>query len=285
MSGLFIKVGLDILDHPKFHAAEEESPGAISVWLWLTTYSRKHQLDGMVPKAVARKQCFISGDAFDARCHTLCSHKLLRSVGGSFEVVNYAAHNETREDIEKRREESRERMRRVRANKHRTSSEQTPNSRSEQLGAVPDSVSVSVSDLKSPEGEREREPDPRPSGTHPVAELVPDPTKAEQLEQRESQYRDAYERGISAGKRSPFAMNRFQQAELNQAIKTHAKRRNGTQIRGDDLLGWIEAAADDFASWLSGKPDKVSFFSSYQPRGFIKFLNEAAQAAEAKEVG
>ncbi len=92
---------------------------------------------------------------------------------------------------------------------------------------------------------------------------------------------EAYERGIAAGKGGAFAVARpvsSADAEaLETAVRTHArKRKTGAPIEGPDLLGWVAAAAEDFAAWVvqQADPRTPAFYASFGPRGFARWMNE-----------
>lgn len=104
---LFAKVSFGVLDNPRFHQAEEEAPGAIALWLWLTVYSRKNETDGDVPLFVARKQSFASPSRFKHLIGTLVGTGLVRVEGGVLTLERYADHNETKAEVGARKEEAR----------------------------------------------------------------------------------------------------------------------------------------------------------------------------------
>lgn len=265
-SGLFAKVDLSWKAHPKALRAGAE---ARDLWLWCLLYTREYELDGFVPLEAMRTSW-----SLDWKCNAekLVEVGLMVESEGGYSLTGYDQKNETKEEIDRRRELTKKRVQRFRQVASGNASV-THHVTHPCNATVPDSDSDS--DLS--EGESEG------------GALAPEPTKAERLANRESLYRDAYQRGISAGKGGGFAMNRFQQGELNQAIATHGRSqkpgRKGQALRGDELLRWLEAAATDFAEWLAKRPDKIGFYSSFEPRGFLKFLNEDAMAVEAREVG
>lgn len=124
----------------------------------------------------------------------------------------------------------------------------------------------------------------------PVVEL-----EAPEPEQAKHRYRRAYCAGISAAKGSPFAWpsgpaEKFADQDLGNVIATFAFSQTTAQAhRGEKLLGWIEAAAADFAEHVmegvkAGKDDP-KYWSSYNPKGLLRFLNQDAQATEARDVG
>lgn len=119
--------------------------------------------------------------------------------------------------------------------------------------------------------------------------------EAPEPEQAKHRYRRAYCAGISAAKGSPFAWpsgpaEKFADQDLGNVIATFAFSQTTAQAhRGEKLLGWIEAAAADFAEHVmegvkAGKDDP-KYWSSYNPKGLLRFLNQDAQATEARDVG
>jgi len=112
--------------------------------------------------------------------------------------------------------------------------------------------------------------------------LGPDPD----LPPSQVHYQQAYESGIARGKGAPFAMPGNQRECLHQAILTHARsNKTGKEFRGETLLEWIGDHAEGFAEWLTKKPDEVAFYSSFGPRGFLKWLNERQRTEEARRIG
>lgn len=91
---------------------------------------------------------------------------------------------------------------------------------------------------------------------------------------REQEYQRAYELGIQAGKKSPYAMPEAQRGALHQALATFGVSITGKKLRGALLLAWIQGSAKAFALWLSRRPDEASYWSSYGPRGWLRWLNE-----------
>lgn len=100
----------------------------------------------------------------------------------------------------------------------------------------------------------------------------------------QQRYREAYEAGVAKGKGSPFAMPRGQDGDLHTALLAHARGgTTGKPLRGDVLLQWIGVYAEAFAQWLTTQDEKtLAFYSSYAPRGFLKWLNEQDRGARRK---
>lgn len=103
-------------------------------------------------------------------------------------------------------------------------------------------------------------------------------------------YQAAYERGIATVTGRPFAMPPAQRADLHQAILAHARSEStGKALRGEVLLEFITLAAEDFARFVleeaKRKPEAIDWYSGLGPKGFLRFLNREALAAEARRVG
>lgn len=104
-------------------------------------------------------------------------------------------------------------------------------------------------------------------------------------------YRTAYAEGIAKGKGSPYAWPPGSRAEwadkdLGHAIAVFAKSKStGQAVRGDMLLGWIAAAAEDFVEHVLEAKDDPKFWSNFDPKGLVRFLNQDVQAKEARRVG
>lgn len=98
---------------------------------------------------------------------------------------------------------------------------------------------------------------------------------------REQWYRAAYERGITKGKGSTYAMPIAQTAELHQAIQAHQRDGAGKARRGADLLANIEWDAQQFAEWVKGRPITEAKFWSHDPRAWLRWLNKASEAGQA----
>lgn len=212
--------------------------------------------------------------------------------GRDYLVHNYGKKNRSGEQIEAAIEANRKRQEAYRAK--RPSSQPPPPdvthppdgggdggvTRYQRVAPGSGSSSGSGSDLKEGvQGGREPE---APSGPRPYG----GPPSKSELE-----YRGAYVRGIERAKGSGFVFPERQQGDLNRAIVAHGRKRDGTPIRAPDLFGWIEDAAADFVNDLhdrrekTGK-DEVTFYSSFAPRGFAKWLNEqSTRRVQAEDLG
>ena len=122
---------------------------------------------------------------------------------------------------------------------------------------------------------------------------------ASKLTLRQAEYRKAYEQGIAAGKGQPYSMPNepWETAALHQAIASHAVysrdhsengKRRGEKCRGNDLIVWIGWMAEEFAKSVlrasSKQQSAIGWYSSFSPKGFLKWLNEQSATEEAKSV-
>lgn len=245
----------------------------MGLYLFCVLYSRLNELDGFIPLEAALRGWSGNLGENRARLKTLCSHRVgyLRRVDHGYEIEKYSDFNETKAEIKVRRESSNERKK-----KHRLKVERVPNA------SVTVSDSVSVSDLRSPEGVQ-REPDT------PIAAFVEAASEPEPETSRD-RYIRAYCAGIAAGKGGPFAWsgNEWDLGDLGQLIAVFAHEiKTKKPLRGEKLLMFIEDAAKDFATWINQQkdPKTVQFYSAYRPKGCLRFLNEQERAEEARAVG
>ncbi len=145
------------------------------------------------------------------------------------------------------------------------------------------------STLSSLKEDPRRDPDPPAAVELPPEEPsgvvdVPKPSN-------DQRYMGAYVRGIEAGKRGPYEPpgTLADQGTLNRAFLRFGRAGDGSPLRGEALLGWIEDAASDFATDLvrmsREDPAQVGFYSSFACKGFVRWLNEQELGKEARRVG
>jgi len=236
---IWVKVDVDFPDHPRL--LEFADPDAmIGFWLRGLAYSRRHELDGLVPKAALK---LWPGEHNEACAEMLVRAGLWSDEGKHYRIERYEEKgNQTKAQIASVRAKDRERKAVDR------SSVQTESKRS------PDGIPVLFSDRQDSQasgGECER------------GEASP----------REQDYQRAYEAGIAAGKGSPYAMPENQRGALHQGMLAHGYV-GGKRVRGPELLAWIERQARQFAAWLVKQDAKtVAFHSSYGPRGWLQWMN------------
>lgn len=115
-----------ILTHPKMQFAESvDGDSAWTLWSKALVYVRLHQLDGLVPGFMVPS--FVRHKSPSKIAATLVKAGLWTSEGDDYRIHDYHHINETKEQLEAKRQEARERMQKrrgVRANK----SEQPANS-------------------------------------------------------------------------------------------------------------------------------------------------------------
>lgn len=203
-------------------------------------------------------------------------------------VVNYADWNETWSEIQERRSRDRNRKRASEVPSEVTQAappaapshsdtfptQFRPESRRIPPGASDSGICTVSGSGSDPEEELEKP-------TNDVAPAERDGPTARR-ESREFEYRDAYARGMSAGLRVPwvFPDGVWAQGALNQAIQAHSGGR-----RGERLLRWVEAAADDFGAWLAHRPDRAQYYGHGSPKHFARWLTERAMEHDARDVG
>lgn len=267
--GIYVVVDTNVTDHPRFQKA---GLAAVGLWTLGLAYTRKHELDGRVPKTIAHR---MDPDA-PLLASRLVECGLWEDCGDDYLVLRYAEKgNQTRAQIAESRAKARERVARFRMSRV-TNAEQTANERI--LNAnVPVSISISdseISDPRSESTERAAEhgqpcPNPEPCADHP--RVLPPPSEASP---REQEYQRAYEQGVEAGKKTPFAMTDKARGALHQAIQTFAKDKSKKALRGQILLDWVKFQSEAFARWLANSTTEESkFWSEYQPTGFLRWAN------------
>lgn len=101
-----------------------------------------------------------------------------------------------------------------------------------------------------------------------------------------ARYQAAYAAGVTRGKASPWVWpgTKYADWDLGKILKGHAKDPNGRTYRGDQLLRFIEATAAEFTSAVIAA-GKAQYYNAFEPRGCLRWLNEADLAEEACRVG
>lgn len=121
---IYSRTDVDFIDHPR---AMDAGPLGRDLWQWGNLYSRKHELDGMLPEsAVLRSQWGACGKANAKVAATLVKVGLWLKVEGGWKIFNYAAKNETKEDIVRRRAKERDKKARQRGGHRSMSPGDTP---------------------------------------------------------------------------------------------------------------------------------------------------------------
>lgn len=115
---------------------------------------------------------------------------------------------------------------------------------------------------------------PSPSAALSFSGSSPEREEKESTRARTRRVEAAFVRGVSRGKRGPFAMPLGQAGALLDAIDAHAKNRAGIVYAGDVLERWVDQTAEDFAAWLLAQPAReLDVYSAFGPRGFLRWLN------------
>ncbi len=99
-------------------------------------------------------------------------------------------------------------------------------------------------------------------------------------------HREAYARGIVAGKGSTWAwpIGRDHDAAVHALIAAHAKDDRGKAYRGDQLLRWLAHTSEAFAADVI-EAKREQYYSAFSPAGCVRWMNERHQAEEARHVG
>lgn len=244
---IFCKVDVDFYDHPRFLAVGPEATG---LWLAALAYTRKHELDGVVPLAAFLG--FFGGDRErnERSRVTLCDAGLMTTEGQMIRLLGYDQKNETKAVVAERRAAnaarkalSRERSR----NQSRIPSRVTDHV-TNAIRPGSGSVNGSGSDL-SPE-RIQGEPAPESPGERALGSF------GFEL--------DAFVAEIVAVTGRPFARPRGETAAtLADAIGTHCP----------PTLDRSEFARAKARSWLESKPGRLNVWT------FVDFLNTGPPAA------
>lgn len=139
--------------HPKFVRA---GPAAVGYWAAALAYTRDHLLDGAIPGDVIGAILGLGEKEARKLCERLVTVGLFaRDDSDGYVLLKYSPKNETRADVEARREETRKRVTNYRSNAARnavTSSVTQSVTPPLRAGAVPGSGSRSGSDQVLPGG-------------------------------------------------------------------------------------------------------------------------------------
>jgi hypothetical protein len=275
----WVRLQTHVVDHPRFL---EAGPQARDLWTWGMLYAGRHETDGAIPMAAVLACPWGAGGRANIKvANRLVEVGLWGRTDAGYQVLRWAENgNPTRAELEADREAARERMKRRRSqppenseSRIQCSGEQPPNVRANFARSsvnVPTSTSTSLSESSLGEGEGVGEGDAAPASEGGS----------------QARYAAAYAEGVAAGKGGPYAWpeTKYAQWDLGKIIATFAKDDAGKKYKGDQLLRWIRWAASAFAKDVTER-DVVRFYSSFDPRGCLKWLNEQASAEEARNVG
>lgn len=244
---------------------------AFGLWSWGLAYCREQETDGVIPFA-AMKGAFPDDDG-PYLAEVLCSSGLWERGSNCFRMKKYAEKNETKEEISKRRAQTKDRVTR-----YRNVTERVTNA--DCNAVVPGSDSVFVKSLSLEEGSKGETGSVLSESTDP-----PEATKTQKREAWEQTMRVAYCRGIAEGKSGPFAWpgGLYDQGALNESVAAFGRKRDGGRILGDVLPQWLEAKAADFAEDVVRR-GKSEFYSGFSPKGFKKWLNEQISTSQERKV-
>lgn len=267
----YIKKRTHIINHPRFANAGAH---ARDLYDWGLLHCGLLETDGEIAMVSVLDSSWGYGGKANVKAATrLVEVGLWERTDLGYRVLKWSEQgNMTKADLQAKRAHDREKKRKQRLGpKSEVCPPGVPRPLSEGIGTC---TSTSLSDLDLGEGESAREGD--------------QPTENSEVRPSMLRYSEAYCRGVAAGKGAPYAWpgHKYAEWDLGKAIATFAKRRStGEALRGEKLIAWIEAAADDFASWVVKSGDAPKFWSNFDPKGFVRFLNQEAQAEEARRVG
>jgi hypothetical protein len=271
-------------DSPKYVDYDAAVMGLLACGI---TYANRHLTDGVIPRGWPKRR--FPRDGEKALAVALRDARWVLREDGNLQIVGFLDHNLSRDEVlEKRRAkaETKQEAGRVgglrsgeaRRSKREAESKQTPSSDEAPAGKHAkqnEPLSSPLLSLSDPTNERENPLTPfEPEScvtriaTLDEPEPLPPGVTATQLG-----YQRAYETGIARGKQSPYAMPSDQRGFLHTVLTTFARNREGKAIRGDKLTEWIIVQAESFAQQVRGKD--AQFYSSFGPKGFLKFMNEA----------
>lgn len=108
----FAAVDVDLLVHPKAIAAGVEAMG---LWLWGMAWAHKTGADGKLPRHVVLTAWGSSRQVVERLAARLVTSGLWLKTDDGWEIWNYAKKNQSAAEKARRREQGRERMRRLRA--------------------------------------------------------------------------------------------------------------------------------------------------------------------------
>jgi len=95
----------------------------------------------------------------------------------------------------------------------------------------------------------------------------------------------AYAAGITEAKGSPWVWPGGRaDDDLAKLIEGHAKDPAGKSYKGDQLLRFLSFTAKEFAEDVIRRGE-IQYYSAFEPRGCIRWLNEDAMIEEARRVG
>lgn len=153
---IYARLGVQLRNNRRAFKAERLAPGAMGLYAFMVMDARSElpELDGFVPEEVVLSAWGRPAEERSAQVEALCAVDLVERAEGGYVVVKYDEHNDTRAVVESNRKAAAKRMRHVRANKHRTSPEQSTNISRTEGECSPDvpyssSYSPSGSDLGS----------------------------------------------------------------------------------------------------------------------------------------
>ena len=114
---IFAKLDVDFYDHPRFLLSNF---AAIGLWACALAYCRKHAYDAQRPGRFPKAADFLRRPGATPAAKKLVEVGLWLEQADTYEIHNYEAKNETKEDIDIRRELDRDRQKRYREERKRS---------------------------------------------------------------------------------------------------------------------------------------------------------------------
>lgn len=266
---IYARCAVQLRTHDRCRIAERICNGAMGLYLFLLLQARGEQTFGDSSEDAAYESWGAPISYRKKQLRALIEAGLVEFRDGRPHVVKYEEHNDTPADIKANRDATKKRVDAHRERVAQANDVTRYNDVTEPScnGDVPISISISSSgsDLG---GELERGPGPASGET------------------AGARYQAAYAAGIARGKCSPWVWpgGKYAEWDLGKIISGHAVDPNGKPYRGEQLLRFVETTAAEFASDVI-EAKTAQYYSAFSPKGCLKWLNEAALAAEARRVG
>lgn len=222
---LHARFDLVLLNHPKAFAVGVHGMG---LFFYAVMYARDQETDGFVPRG-AIVAAWGDGAASLKVAAKLVRVGLLEEVEGGYRVVNYAAKNETKAQIQKRRD--------AEARRKATYREGL---KSDVVPVGHDTGHPRVSPVTSGSGSGSDSDSDLSSGSEIAREAPPDPPR---VDDPGGFLPGAWLMGLSAA--VPGPKTRLAPHDVRSLIALAEAHSGG--LRGQALLAWVEATATEFA--------------------------------------
>lgn len=251
------RIDVVILNHRR---AFEVGIDGMGLWLFAVTYAREQETDGFIPSSILLAAWGSKRNAFVAE--KLVKAGLLEFTEGGYVVRNYAAKNETKAQIDARRDA--ETKRKAAYRKTGTGA-----------GVPSGHGRLSQRDTRGtdtgvPRPESEPEPESEPDRRSPPPPTGGDGSSAVRVDDPAGMLAGRWVMGVRAVTGKPMARLRPAEVrDLHDAAAAHAPG-----LRGEDLLAWAESSARDFATASEAR-------FGFTTRRFVAWLNADRPSATA----